>query len=502
LSILIPTPGAARSDPLAWACYASDGRFRRARHLEYISDRILDMESGKGPPRLVVSCPPRHGKSWFISRYFPGWYLGRHPSHAVALVTFQEGFSRKWGRLARDSFYEKAEALWGVTALPRASTACWEVYRGHERTEGMMQSIGAGGAITGKGANLLIIDDLIRDLAEAQNSTLRERQFEWYQSAIETRLEPPGFQVILSTRWHHDDLIGRLKKLQKAGELGDEYLFINLPAIAEDGETDPLGRKPGEALWPERFPAGWLRNKQKNVGPYVWGSLYQGKPRPNKGAVFNKDWFLKYEPGERLIKVPKHGSLDLNNSVRYGTVDLAASKKKKADYTAMGAWGYFPKQHALTLNDVVRDRMTPNEIIPRMKIFQRDNKLPVIYVERVSGWLLEKLGDIIKDMQRAGLPVVEVPVVMDKLGRAISASGPLSAGQVFLKDRAPWLNDLEEELITFTGQDDTHDDQVDMVTIGVAVFQECEAAGAPPEQKPNMGPQEEPEWDLGFQGEW
>lgn len=483
-----PPAELAREHPAIWAAYASHGKWRPAKHLKFLANKLLELETGKAPSRLVISCPPRHGKSYLVSRYFPAWYLGRHPEHAVALVTFQETFSRKWGRLARDHFRECAEGLWGVTTLPRASTAAWEVYRDHKRTDGVMQSIGAGGSITGKGANLIIVDDLIRDLAEAQNSTLRERQWEWFQSAVETRLEPPGLVVVISTRWHHDDLIGRIQRLQAAGELGDEWRFVNLPAIAED--NDAMGRKPGEALWPERFNEEWLRRKEKNVGPYVWGSLYQGRPVPASGAVFRRSWFRYYTRGDRMATVPDRGTCELAALHRFATVDLAASKKKGADYTVIASWGYHPKWHVLLLLDLVRKRLGGDEIIPELKVAQAANQLPVIYSEREGAFLKERLGDVLKEAARQGLPIVKLEPNGDKLARAIAASGPLAAHQVFFVERAGYLAELEEELLTFTGVNDTHDDQVDAITYGVAVFQELEAMGldaTPPEESPGGG---------------
>jgi predicted phage terminase large subunit-like protein len=478
----IPPPEAAAAHPVAWPVYASGGRWRPARHLRFLGEQLLAMEQGRAPSRVVISCPPRHGKSWFISRYFPAWYLGRHPDHAVVLVTFQEGFSRKWGRLARDSFREHAEQLWGVTTLPRASTAAWEVYRNNVRTEGVMQSIGAQGSITGKGANLIIVDDLIRDLAEAQNATLRERQWEWFQSAVETRLEPPGFVVVISTRWHHDDLIGRIQKLQAQGELGDEWRFINLAAIAED--NDPLGRAPGEALWPERFPVEWLRKKERNVGPMVWGSLYQGRPVPTSGAVFKKDWLRYYTRGDRMATVPERGTCAVEDLERFATVDLAASKKKTADYTVIATWGYHRRWHVLLLLDLVRKRLNGDEIIPELKNAVAGQKLPVVYAEREGAFLAEKLGDVLKEAARQGVPVVELKPNGDKLARAIASTGPFAAHQVFFLERAPWLGALEEELLVFTGRDDAHDDQVDAVTYATAIFQEREAEGAPRSASP------------------
>lgn len=428
------------------------------------------MERGKAPARLVISCPPRHGKSWLISRYLPAWYLGRHPEQSVALVTFQERFSRKWGRLARDTFLQVAPDLWGLRTLRRASTAEWEVYRGWQRTEGMCQAIGAQGAITGKGAHLLILDDLIKDMAAANSATLREQIWEWFLSAIETRLEPPELVVIISTRWHDDDLIGRLMKLQAAGELGDEYVFVNLPAIAEEG--DPMGRAPGEALWPEKYSAERLARKRKNVGTYVWDALYQGRPVPLLGAVLKKRWFRYYEDAGHALVVPGRGACLVEDLQRFATIDLAASKKKRGKYTAILSWGYHPVWKVLLLLDVIRERLGPEGIIPAMREAKGKHGLSILYAEREGPLLEERLGHILKQAVREGLPVVELAPNGDKYSRAVAATPQLEAGQVFFKERAPWLGELELELLTFTGDEDQYSDQTDALTYGIAILQE------------------------------
>lgn len=466
----LPSPGAARDHPAAFAEFASGGRWKAARHLIWIADRLRDMERGKAPPRLVISCPPRHGKSWLISRYLPAWYLGRHPEQSVALVTFQERFSRKWGRLARDTFLQVAPDLWGLRTLRRASTAEWEVYRGWQRTEGMCQAIGAQGAITGKGAHLLILDDLIKDMAAARNKGLQEQIWEWFLSAIETRLEPPELVVIISTRWDDSDLIGRLMKLQGAGELGDRYTFVNLPAIAED--DDPMGRAPGEALWPEKYPADRLAKKQRNVGSIVWNALYQGHPTPAEGSVFKKAWFKYFEDAGHALIVPERGACRVEDLQRFATIDLAASKKKRGKFTAILSWGYHPTWKALLLLDVIRGRLGPEGILPAMRDARERNKLAILYAEREGPLLAERLGHILKVAKREGLPIVELTPNGDKRSRAIAASPSLEAGQVFFKRGAKWLADLEEELLVFTGDEDAFSDQVDALGYGVSIFQE------------------------------
>ena len=465
---MIPPASAAAAHPVPWMVYASEGRLGAPRHIRWLGEQVMRLVRGDAK-RLVVSCPPRHGKSVFLAQHLTSWWLGKFPEQRVIYVTMQERFSRSWGRKARDAFHAHAQGLWGVTTWSRASTAEWEVYRDGRPTGGSMTSVGAGGTITGKGAHLLVVDDLIRNLAEAQNATLRESQWEWFESACLTRLEPDARVVILMTRWHHDDLIGRLMKKQADGELGERWEFVNLPAVAEG--DDPLGRAPGEALWPARYPVDALEKRRKDVGPYVWDSLYQGRPTPKGGNIIKSQWFRDFERHGHLVQVPGLGAAELASLYRFCTVDLAASEKKRADYTSIGTWGYLPRWHALLLLDVVHERLAPHLIVPTLQRVHEVDKPTVVYVEREGPRLKEKLGfSVVKEALSKGVPVVELTPDGDKVARAIAATGAFAAGQVFFRKGAPWRGELELELVTFP--DAAHDDSVDMVTYGVGIYRE------------------------------
>lgn len=496
--IAIPPAGAAAANVLAWAAYASGGRWFPARHLRYLGRLLMALERGE-ILRLVISCPPRHGKSWLVSRYFPSWYLGRHPEQKVILLSMQERFSRKWGRMARDDFAAHAQTLWGVTTSRRASTAEWEITRAGVGTEGSMSSIGWSGTITGKGADLILVDDIIRNRKEAESEKVRDEQWETLESAVETRLEPPGRVVVVSTRWHHDDVIGRIEKKQRDGELGAEWVIVNLPALS--GENDPLGRAPGEALWPERVTKDFLEKKSKNVGPYVWESLYQGRPSPLEGAILKKAWFRYYKKtvstGRTLASFDQLGTCDVAQLEKFATVDLAASKKRRGDSTAIAIWGFHPVWKILVLLDLVCAQLGPAGIIPEMLKLQAEHKpVGAFYVEREGPALEEKLGHIHKSAARAGIPIVPLVPEKDKESRLIDATGAFASGQVYFLAGAPWLASYEEELLTFP--ESNHDDRVDVTSYGVALFNEAvanrasfEAGRAPPTSSPDAPPDDD-----------
>lgn len=230
-------------------------------------------------PRLIVAEPPRHGKSELISRYLPSWYLGTFPDRRVALLSYEAEFAARWGRRARDLLEEHGPQLFGARVRQDSRAAHeWEL----AGAAGGMTTAGVGGPITGKGADLMIVDDPVKNAEEAQSKTYREKAWDWWTSTAYTRLEPGGSVIVVMTRWHEDDLVGRILAQARGG--GERWDVVTLPALAE--ENDPLGRTPGEALWPSRYPRERLLEIERAVGPYVWSALYQQRPAPREGGMF------------------------------------------------------------------------------------------------------------------------------------------------------------------------------------------------------------------------
>src|SRR5258708_863622 len=222
---------------------------------------------------LVIEAPPRHGKSELISRYLPAWYLGLFPARRVMLVGYGAGFARSWGRKARSLLIEHGRDCFGVEVSTEERAASEWGLAGYE---GGMVTAGVGGPLTGRGANLLIVDDPIKNAEEAVSQTIRDNHWDWWQSTASTRIEPGGCVIIIATRWHYDDLSGRLIHAAQTGE-GSPVRRLRLPAIAEDG--DPLGRAAGEALWPERWPRDRLEKIRLEKDAAWWHAMYQQRPR-------------------------------------------------------------------------------------------------------------------------------------------------------------------------------------------------------------------------------
>ena len=252
--------------PALFARAASSGRFQIPRHVSTISRAICDTIMGRSEPILLIEAPPRHGKSELVSKFLPAWYLGVWPDRRVMLAAYEATFARSWGRKARQVFVESACPVFG-RGLSEDNTAAddWSTTAG-----GGMSTAGVGGPMTGRGAHLLIIDDPVKNAEEALSATTRENHWDWWQSTASTRLEPGGVVIGIMTRWHEDDIFGRLLKG------GGQIRRLTLPALAEPG--DVLGRQPGEALWPERYPVARLEQMRRERSEYWWRSMFQQRP--------------------------------------------------------------------------------------------------------------------------------------------------------------------------------------------------------------------------------
>lgn len=257
-----------------------------ARHLAYLDRAItesIELAAAGQRDGLLVSMPPQHGKSELCSKYLPAWYLGTHPDRRVILTSYEADFAASWGGKARDLLEQHGD-VFGVKVSKRSSAVNrWDL----ESRDGGMTTAGVGGAITGKGAHLLIVDDPIKNDEEARSAKHRQKQWDWWQSVATTRMRPGGLIVVVQTRWHKDDLTGRIQ--QQAESNGQRWLTVKLPALAEMG--DPLGRAPGEALWPEVFSKELHEKNRATRTTYYWRAMYQQDPQAEGGSEWPADWF-------------------------------------------------------------------------------------------------------------------------------------------------------------------------------------------------------------------
>lgn len=306
---------AATGTPAAFAWTVSDGRYQVPRHIRFINRKLTDLAAGR-IKRLMLFCPPRHGKSELISKHYPPWYLGTFPDRRVMLTSYEATFASTFGRKARD-ILEQNGHWFGVRVSNKSAAADnWEI----EGRNGGMVTAGIGGPLTGKGCNLLIIDDPVKNAEESFSPTIREKHWDWFQSTAYTRIEPDGSVLVMMTRWHPEDLAGKILQ-----EHPEEWEVVSLPALALD--DDPMGRAPGEALWPSRWPRDKLLKTQSNLDTYWWNSLYMQQPSrhgrfewPDEyfgDDIWCHDWPQRFE-------------------LRYIAVDPSKGKdSRKGDYSAI-----------------------------------------------------------------------------------------------------------------------------------------------------------------------
>jgi hypothetical protein len=273
------------ASPACFAAEVSRGRWRLADHLRLIDRAIMDTIRRKSAPILVIEAPPRHGKSELISRYLPAWYLGTFPEKRVMLAAYGAAFARSWGRKARELLEEFGPDYFGIAVRGDLHSASEWGLSGHE---GGMVASGVGGPMTGRGADLLIIDDPLKNSDQSHSERIRESHWDWWQSTASTRIEPGGCTIVIATRWHEDDLSGRLIRAASDGE-GEAVRELRLPALAE--EDDPLGRPEGAALWPERWPAASLEVRRKSVSLGWWLAQYQQRPGRGDGVMWGDEYF-------------------------------------------------------------------------------------------------------------------------------------------------------------------------------------------------------------------
>ena len=354
----------ARENYCAYMQLVYHGRWKRARHLDLLCEHLEEVERGD-ITRLIITMPPRHGKSMTVTESFPSWFIGRNPERRVIEVSYGSELAQKFGLSNRRKIEEFGQEIFGVrVSSENASKTNW----GLVGYSGGMISAGIGGSITGQGADLLIIDDPIKNRKEAESQTYRDSIWSEWQDTLSSRLHPGGRVVVIMTRWHEDDLVGRLLMQDGAWRL------INLPALSE-GE-DIIGREEGEALWGEHgFDEEWCEVKRAELGSRSWESLYQGHPRPSDGNLFRQSMFRRFRESGGCYQVD--GKVyDKTLCKIFQTCDVAGSKKTSADYFVLGTFALCPNGELLLL-EVFRERLEgPDQ--PKLIKRKFDEYRPVI----------------------------------------------------------------------------------------------------------------------------
>lgn len=427
----------------------------------YVAARLeqfeRDVAEGRSP-RLMIFAPPQHGKSELTSRRFPAWLLGRHPDWRIMLASYGADLAEEFSGEARGIVRgEEFAVLFGRMAVDdpaeavqidstRKSVASWRI----AKRRGGMVAVGVGGAITGRGADVLIVDDPVKGRREADSETYREDARAWWPQARD-RVQKGGGILLMATRWHHDDLPGYLLRLAAEKPDADQWEVICLRAVAEEGEDDPLGRKVGEALAPGRFDERDLAVLKATIGSREWEAKFQQRPSPEEGDIFRAAWFAVVETRpEKAITT-------------YQMWDTAFTRHKRSDRSVGGHWEVF--RNGFRLVDVVYGRWEAPELKRRMRLFYEAHRPRKVYVENESAGAV-----LLQEWRReTRLPIFPYYPKRDgdKIARAHAATPLLEAGRVQFAP-GPWMADLLRECLSFPEW--PHDDFVDMLTMSLILM--------------------------------
>lgn len=408
------------------------------RHLEQVT-RYVETGGAEGIGLILIEMPPRHGKSLTVSQYYPLWHLGRNPHHRVMVVSYAAHLAYRFSRKARNTVLSPhyRDIFPGIVlAHDRKAADSWDI----EGDEGGMDALGVLSGATGKGAHVLVCDDLIAGRQDAESQTIRDRTWDGLIDDLMTRLEPGGAMIVMATRWHLDDPTGRI--LSRFAP--DSYVRLRLPALAE--LDDPLGRAEGEALWPARYPREVLLGIQRRMLNYSWSALYQQNPVPAEGGVFKRAWFTI------TSQLP-----NLYQPVRFW--DLAMSSKTSADFTVGTRMAVGEDGHEYIL-DVTRVQKEWGDVVPFMaEVILQDGPSVAQGIEE-KGYMSRAVQELNVDPRLRGYQIWGYPKDTDKLTNALPFASKCAAGLVHLYAghwNDPWL----DEICSFTGSGDETDDQVD-----------------------------------------
>jgi predicted phage terminase large subunit-like protein len=424
-----------RSELAAWARFNG---FEPAAHHRLLL-RKLELLSSGAITRLAIFMPPGSAKSTYASVLFPPWYLGKHPEAMVLGCAHTTELAKRWGRRVRNLIDDNGVKL-GITLSDEAAADRWKLIQGGE-----YKAAGVGTGISGYRASLVLIDDPVRSRDDADSKLVRDRQWEWYKADVVPRVKPDAHWILIQTRWHEDDLAGRI--IEEMAQGGDQWEILSLPAEAED--NDALGRKPGEMLWADSdYGYAELLQEQKATQiPRNWSALYQQKPAPDTGDYFKAEWLKPYD------RPPARDTMMI-----YGASDYATTQDG-GDYTAHIVVGVDPESRIYLL-DVWRMQATPDKWVEAFCDLVREYK-PLDWAEE-QGQIKASVGPFLDQRQRERRAYVnreQFPTRGDKARRAQAIRGRMALDGLYVPAHASWGADFRAELLSFPAG--RHDDQVD-----------------------------------------
>lgn len=415
---------------------------------------LEEVEAGR-LKNLIITFPPRHGKSELTSKRFPAWFAGRNPTNSLIFGTYNQDFAEDFGRAVRDIVNSPAYGqIFPDLAFKTGSASAARL---ETTADGLLVFVGRGGSVTGRGGHGIIIDDPLKNREEADSPTIRDNLWAWFQNDILTRrMTQDAWVIIIQTRWHEDDLVGRLTDPRNPHYDADEaalWKIINIPAVAE--ANDVLGRKEGEPLWPSRFGVEFLA-RFKRSNPRGFSALYQQRPTPEDGDFFKAEQIVTYNIQDR----PPLADLKL-----YMASDHAVSLKQENDYTCILIGGV-DKNDNLWIIDCFWKRAKTDIVVEKLIDFAEKYKPLRWWAE--SDHITKSIGPFLKKRmaeRRVYFGWTPVNAYLDKSKKAQAIQGRMSWKAVLFPQQAHWFHDAKEELLKFPRA--ANDDFVDaLATFG------------------------------------
>lgn len=438
--------------------YVHEGRWIKGKAVSYICEKVqkfVESNTGHAFDILVISFPPQHGKSMSITETLPSWYLGKYPTKRIIEASYSEDFAQLFGRRNLRKIRDFGKDIFGIEIGKIANNTEFELSNG----VGGMISRGILSGVTGRPADLMIIDDPVKNRQEADSKTYRDRVWSEWNDSFKSRLSFGAKVIIIQTRWHEDDFAGRIIKNEKHVDV------VNLKCEAD--ENDILGRKKGDALFPEIGKGNeWLKDFKSSFttkeGSRTWNALYQGEPTPDEGNIFKRKWFKYYK---ELPNIP----------YMLLSVDATFKDKEDNDFVSIQVWG---KRNAdYYLIDRVKEHLdfpTTLSVIRQLKK-KYSNSSAILIEDKANG------SAIIQTLQKEFSGVIPINPEGGKIARANAVSPSIESGNVYLPEKEDWVYDYINELISFPNAE--HDDDVDCTTQALNRLRSITAREMTEEQK-------------------